>query len=258
MATDKAQVIWLLLSAIFGTKQLLFQRSSLEQLGKTDIHPEASLGSQLGNFRFDFGQILPLVLLGGVAISTRQAFQFGRLSAPFTDTVIHIPLTDTDKHSRKPSLASTLAPASETTSRIDHLLSRDVYIDKVWLLPTLLNIGASIFLFFQSIASSGGETALSLITSIFYVFAVISVACGAIIVIGLAVADLRWGGCLVWTTALQPLAAINFLIYEVMKCKVSFGNKEQLLIMMYGFLGFCIFLTIQYAIICVCICRWPT
>ena len=218
------------------------------------------MSSQLGNSRFDFGQILPLVLLGGVVISTRQAFQFGRLSAPFTTTDNNIPLTDTAKNSRQSSLASTLVPASETTSRLDRLLCRDVYVDNVWLLPTLLNVGAGIFLFFQSIASSGGETAVSLIRSLFYAFAVISMACGAIIVIGLAVADLRWGRCLVWSTAVQPLAAIIFLIFQVMKHRVSFGNMDQFLIMIYGFLGFCVFLALQYAIICICICRclrWP-
>ena len=169
-----------------------------------------------------------------------------------------MPLTDSNKYSRQSSLASTVVPASKTTSRIDHLLSRDVYVDNVWILPTLFNVGAGIFLFFQSIASSGGESALSLLTSLLYVFTVISVACGAVIVIGLAVADLRWGCCLVWLTAVQPLAAIIFLIFEVMNHKVSFGNMEQLRTMVFGFLGFCVFLAMQYAIICVCICRFPT
>ncbi|KAI4604063.1 hypothetical protein KJ359_000190 [Pestalotiopsis sp. 9143b] len=151
----------------FGTKQLAFQRDYLSQLGNDRLTFESSLDAEPESNRFDFGQVLPLMLLAGVALATRQAFQSGRTKSQY-DVSTETTEFDAAKDSRSSSFAPTLVAPSEATSRIDHLLSRDIYLDNVWLLPTLFNIGSAIFLFFQLIVSSSGGNAASLFVSIAY------------------------------------------------------------------------------------------
>ncbi|KAI1852863.1 hypothetical protein JX266_002404 [Neoarthrinium moseri] len=254
-----ADVTWLFLSAIFGTKQLAFQRLSLAQLGNDQIKFETGLLAQLSNNRFDFGQTLPLMLLASVMLTTRQAFQAGRRATSSSPDTKRPPF-NTTASSRQSSFASTLVAASENVSTIDAILSRDIYLDSAWLVPTVLNIGAAIFLFFQLIASSGGGTAGSLLISMVYSSAIICVACGAIILVGFAVSELRWGAWFIWCIAVLPLAAILWLSAIVMTHGVSFGDREQLLTMVTRLLAFSGILPTQYGVICTvirCCPNWP-
>ncbi|KAF2996351.1 hypothetical protein E8E14_000616 [Neopestalotiopsis sp. 37M] len=227
-----ADVAWLLLSAIFGTKQLAFQRDFLSQLGNDQLTFEPSVYAEHEINRFDFGQVLPLMLLAGVALATRQAFQSGRSSSEVSVSTVTVAL-DGRKDTDLSAAESTLIPPSEAPSRIEHLLSRDIYLENVWLLPTLFNIGFAIFLFFQLIVSSSGGNAASLFISIAYSTAVVCIACSCIIMVGLVVDELSWGRCLIWGIAVQPLAAISWLSAVVMTHGVSFGDREQLMILDY-------------------------
>lgn len=196
------------------------------------------------------------MLLAGVGLATRQAFQSGRTKSQ-PDVSTETTEFDAAKDSRSSSFASTLVAPSEATSRIDHLLSRDIYLDNVWLLPTLFNIGSAIFLFFQLIVSSSGGNAASLFVSIAYSTTVVCVACGSIIMVGLAVSELPLGRWIIWGIAVQPLAAIAWLSAVVMTHGVSFGDREQLMVMGMRLLAFWGILVVQYAIICICICCCP-
>ncbi|KAI0174428.1 hypothetical protein BJ166DRAFT_147961 [Pestalotiopsis sp. NC0098] len=232
-----ADVAWLLLSAVFGTKQLAFQRDYLSQLGNDRLTFESSLDADdPESNRFDFGQVLPLMLLAGVGLATRQAFQSGR-----TRSQQEISTETTEFNAAKDSRSS----------------SRDIYLDNVWLLPTLFNIGSALFLFFQLIVSSSGGNAASLFVSIAYSTTVVCVACGSIIMVGLAVSELPLGRWIIWGIAVQPLAAIAWLSAVVMTHGVSFGDREQLLVMGLRLLAFWGILVVQYAIICICICCCP-
>lgn len=255
-SANALQVAWLLLSAIFGTKQLAFQRDFLSQLGNDQLTFEPSVYAEHEINRFDFGQVLPLMLLAGVALATRQAFQSGRSSSEVSVSTVTVAL-DGRKDTDLSATASTLIPPSEAPSRIEHLLSRDIYLENVWLLPTLFNIGFAIFLFFQLIVSSSGGNAASLFISIAYSTAVVCIACSCIIMVGLVVDELSWGRCLIWGIAAQPLAAISWLSAVVMTHGVSFGDREQLMVMGMRLLAFWAILVVQYGIICICICFCP-
>lgn len=196
------------------------------------------------------------MLLAGVALATRQAFQLGRTKSQ-QDVSTETTEFDAAKDLRSSSFAPTLVAPSEATSRIDHLLSRDIYLDNVWLLPTLFNIGSAIFLFFQLIVSSSGGNAASLFISIAYSTTVVCVACGSIIMVGLAVSELPGGRWIIWGIAVQPLAAIAWLSAVVMTHGVSFGDREQLMVMGMRLLAFWGILVVQDAVLCICICCCP-
>ncbi|RYO75023.1 hypothetical protein DL764_010595 [Monosporascus ibericus] len=100
-------------------------------------------------------------------------------------------------------------------------------MDAVWFPPTLLNIAAAIFLFFQLIASVGFGTALSLAVSIAYTFLVVSFACCAVTLVGLMLGQGTVARLLTWFVALQSLVATVLLAHNVMQRTVSFGEMEE-------------------------------
>jgi hypothetical protein len=230
----------LTLCYFFGSNQLVFQRDTLEKLGTNQITSQNGSCDKEGDARFSFGQILPLLILAGVILNTRQTFQSGRPKYN-PSAEIETPLSMT-KEPRQSTMTTTLVPASESTSRVEQLLRRDIYMDRVWLFPAALNIGAVIFLFFQLIASSGNGTACALVISMAYSIFIACVSCGTTILAGLVASDLHYGGCMVWMIALQTLVAIVWLSQTVMAHNVSFDDNHQMLTMavrLLLFLAYC-------------------
>ncbi|RYP47383.1 hypothetical protein DL768_006551 [Monosporascus sp. mg162] len=236
-ASRLSDVCWVLLSAIFGTKHLAVMRAAI-------IHTE--------NDKFDFGQVLPVVLLIGPVLTIRQSFMARRLPPSLNTSVDAVAFPDTGENSPWSSLSSASTAVPDTTpvaapktaltadswttpvtalnniSELDGLLNQDSYMDAVWFVPTLLNIAAAIFLFFQLIASSGFGTAVSLTVSIAYSFLVVSFSCCAVILVGLTLGQGTVARLLTWFVALQSLAATALLAHNVMQRTVSFGEMEEM------------------------------
>ncbi|KAI3316878.1 hypothetical protein HD806DRAFT_541764 [Xylariaceae sp. AK1471] len=230
-----SDVSWVLLSAIFGTKQLAAQRSSLEEPDNIS----------------DFGQILPIVMLVAAVLTIRQSFMSGRkpplpalstngstslnggsqsrmlsISSGSTAVASTTPPSE-GKDSRVSSISSISDPAPNPTVELEHLLSQEKYVGANWLLPTLFNIAVAIFLFFQLIASSGGGNAQALFVSIILSFIIVAFACCAVILVGFAVDECRFATWVIWGFALQPFGAIVWLSRQVMIHAVSFGELDQ-------------------------------
>ncbi|KAI0912151.1 hypothetical protein F4823DRAFT_623062 [Ustulina deusta] len=230
-----SDVFWVLLSAIFGTKQLAAQRASLDE----------------PNNIYEFGQILPVAMLVAAILTIRQSFMSGR-KPPTPDPPIDGSIAS-NKGSRSPwssissessgvtntrnssegkdpqvsSVNSVPGPTPGAMVELELLLSQAKYVEAIWLLPTLFNIAVAIFLFFQIISSSGGSDAQELIVSIIISFFIVSIACCAVILVGLAVNECRnasWG---IWAFALPPFVGMALLSRQVMNHAVSFGGLDQ-------------------------------
>ncbi|KAI0870092.1 hypothetical protein GGS24DRAFT_511235 [Hypoxylon argillaceum] len=236
-ASAFSDVSWVLLSAIFGTKQLAAQRALLDE----------------PNNIYSFGQILPIVMLVAAVLTIRQSFISGRkklapASAPPIDesmppnkgyrwptssissrSTIATSTTHKSKGGDSPvfSVSSIPCPAPSAMDELEHFLSQAKYVEATWLLPTLFNIAVAIFLFFQLIANSGGGDAQDLFVSIIISFFIVFVACCAVILVGFAVEDCRWASFVLWTFALQPFGAMVLLSRQVMNHAVSFGELNQ-------------------------------
>lgn len=174
-------------------------------------------------------------MLVAALLTLRQSFMSGRVQSFLTpptagsldlskakdsriasigSTSSSIPITlfsNGTEDSQTSSTTCTLDSNPSAISKVEQLLSHDSYTGAIWLLPTLLNVGAAIFLFFELIASSGGGNALGLFVSMLYSFAVVSLACCAVILVGLTMDEYQYGKLWTGLFALQPLGAIIWL-----------------------------------------------
>ncbi|KAI1075578.1 hypothetical protein F5B20DRAFT_379883 [Whalleya microplaca] len=236
------QVCWVLLSAVFGTKELAAMRASVVEPGD-DI--------------FSFGQLLPIMMLIAAVLTIRQAFMSARQAPPISTAPSTTPSTAvlpsiSHRSSRFTSIGSastavpttpssdsvpvpTPAPGKPSSQQLSHLLSQERYVHAIWLLPTLLNVGAAIFLVFQVIACSGGGNlggnASDLFASLSYSFAVSAFACCAVILVGFTLEgcqSCRWAAWCVGLFALQPFAGIVWLSCLVMQHRLHFGTPDQM------------------------------
>ncbi|GAP92708.2 hypothetical protein SAMD00023353_9600010 [Rosellinia necatrix] len=230
-----SDIVWVLLSAIFGTKQLSAQRALLDE----------------PNNIYDFGQILPIAMLVAAILTIRQSFMSGRKPPNLAPTIngclfsgesFGSPLSlgsmgsnaitfTADSGGGKGSRvysANSIPPLSppSTTATLEDFLSQAKYVEATWLLPTLFNIAVAIFLFFQLIASSGGGDAKDLLVSIIICFLIVSVACCAVILVGFTVDDYRWASWVIWTFAMQPFGAMVLLSRQVMTHEVSLSDLD--------------------------------
>jgi hypothetical protein len=138
---------------------------------------------------------------------------------------------------------------------LEYFLSQAKYVEATWLLPTLFNIGVAIFLFFQLIASSGGSDAQELFVSIILSFFIVSLACCAVILVGLAVDEYRWAPWVIWTFALQPFGAMVLLSRQVMNHAVSFGGLNQGVSLTVYLTSAAFVLGLEYILICNVVAR---
>ncbi|KAI0009689.1 hypothetical protein F4779DRAFT_640288 [Xylariaceae sp. FL0662B] len=229
-----SDVCWVLLSAIFGTKQLAAMRASIEG-------PEDDV--------FNFGQILPIMMLVAAILTIRQAFMSGRQPPSPTPPVEDTAMPNRGRSSRMTSIGSVVTAVSSTIltnggncspippvsldaapdrrSQLEQLLSQDYYMDAIWLLPTLLNVGAAIFLFFQMISSSGGTSAANFVAFVSSLFVIISFACCTVILVGFTLEGCRHAEWYVGLFALQPFFATVFLSYLAMAHKLHFGELDR-------------------------------
>ncbi|KAK9421105.1 hypothetical protein SUNI508_05953 [Seiridium unicorne] len=236
-----SDVSWLLLSALFGTIQLGIQRSSVARVEE-----------------FDFGQVLPVMLLGAAVLPIRQAFVPLSPEPLISTSSVNTSPSTRRRSSQMSSVCLTLTSTSHVAWAPEgHFLSQAIYTEDIWLLPTLFNVVAAIFLFFQLIASSGGSDAASLVVSMAFSFGVISLACCAVILVGLTVGEYPLGKVIIWFFGLQPLGAIALLARAVMMHTISFHERDQVISMLAILFSAAAVLGVEYCVVCLFVILRP-
>ncbi|KAM0815337.1 hypothetical protein AB5N19_01131 [Seiridium cardinale] len=239
--TSSRFVSWLLLSALFGTIQLGIQRSSVARVEE-----------------FDFGQVLPIMLLGAAVLPIRQAFVPLSPEPLMSTSSVNTSPSTRRRSSQMSSVCLTLTSTSNVAWPPEgNFLSQAIYTEDIWLLPTLFNVVAAIFLFFQLIASSGGSDAASLVVSMAFSFGVISLACCTIILVGLTVGEYPPGKVIIWFFGLQPLGAIALLARAVMMHTISFHERDQVISMLAILFSAAAILGVEYCVVCLFVILKP-